>query len=548
VIPVDEVAQLEPERRPQSKDTVETDGLTLDDDEQAAFDHVDSKLEESASSFNGSLFLMPIPGAMVTERVVAKLKKLWESGGWIVEAFRTDDGGWLMAFARPRGNVPSLTRVTAALQARMDDVAPAATPDGSSARDPKTSSPLLLRMPTRGRPSQALQVLARYRELAESHVAIEVVIDEDDDTMMDPMVLERLCALDCTIAVGRHSSKIDAVNGGRVDDWEILVLASDDMCPVVPAWDRRIVEQMDRHFPMRDGLVYFNDGYQKDHHREGPILCTLPIMGRHFWELFGYVYYPGYGSLFSDDEQTRVAHAMKRAVFVDDIIIEHRHHAAGKAPHDGLYQYNDGKWGVADRLLFETRLQKNFEMLPMLLSILICSTPARAPMLRRLVGFLRAQIRAEGLQRQVEICVDIDRGEVTIGQKRQRLLERAVGQWIAFVDDDDWVDALYVRRVVEALRSDPDCVSLNGVLLTNGEDPQRFEHALKYETWETVGGVHLRCPNHLNAVRRQLALEVGFASKNFGEDADYSMRLRPLLKTQVDVGAAPLYFYFWRRK
>lgn len=169
-------------------------------------------------------------------------------------------------------------------------------------------------------------------------------------------------------------------------------------------------------------------------------------------------------------------------------------------------------------------------------------------MLDRLVNYLRAEIRGIMMPRWVEILVDIDAGAVSIGEKRQRLLERARGKYVAFIDDDDWVACDYVRRVLSALATEPDCASLVGVMTTNGENPERFEHALKYETWTKVGDVHVRCPNHLNAVRRELALKVGFVAKSFGEDADYSMRLRPLLKTEGSTGDAPLYFYWYRSK
>lgn len=548
MIPADEVAPLAPEH---SETVVETENLLLDDEEQMTFDFIDSDLDRDAAKFTGSVFLKAVPPGMATDKVIAKLKKMWERGGWIVEAFHTEDGGWLMAFGRMRGTVASKV-VKAALEKR--DVTPIESQENIVAHklglQPNTSCPLLVRMPTRGRPDQALEVLARYRELAESHVKIEVVIDDDDVTMNNSQVLQRLCELDCIVTTGRHKNKIAAVNGGRVDDWAILALASDDMVPAVQGYDQRIVEEMDRHFPLRDGLIYFNDGYNKDHmHDRQNVLCTMPIMGRHFWELFGYVYYPGYGSLYSDDEQTQVAWAMRRAAFIDEVIVEHRHHAAGKAAFDALYEHNDGKWGAADAQLFELRRQKNFEMPKVWLSLLICSTPERAPMLRRLVAWLRAQIRGFNCAHAVEIVVDDSGTAVSIGEKRQRLLSRAVGEYVAFIDDDDWVAYDYVERVLRAVvGGGPDCASLVGLMTTDGENPERFEHALKYSKWETVNGVHVRCPNHLNAVRRELALKVGFPSKNFGEDADYSMRLRELLKTEASTGDEPLYFYWYRSK
>ncbi len=85
-------------------------------------------------------------------------------------------------------------------------------------------------------------------------------------------------------------------------------------------------------------------------------------------------------------------------------------------------------------------------------------------------------------------------------------------------------------------------------MTVDGENPQRFEHSIKYDGWYTKDGVHYRTPNHLSVVRCELARKVGFVSKNVGEDHDYSMRLRPLLKTEASTGETPLYFYFYRPK
>lgn len=555
MIPVDEVEVVSSEHR-RIGEVIEVDMLALSDDEQVAFDFVDAQLDAQALSLQCDMFVASIPSTMASDRVVGALKLAWEAGGWIAGAFPVGGG---YQFVLARGRVDSSSMVAKALKIREENDFPLASTSVTrvvvEGREPKMSTPLLVRMPTRGRPEQALRVLQRYRSMAQSHVAIEVVIDTDDEMMNCALVLQQLCDLDVVITVGNHKSKIEAVNGGRVDDWSILVLASDDMCPVVQGYDARIVEEMNKHFPLRDGALNFNDSYNRDHVRSGqPILNTLPIIGRHLWEQFGYVYHPSYGSLYVDDEFTELMTQMRRLVFIDDVIIEHRHYAAGKAPKDVLYTHNDDKWGALDKQLFEQRSQLRqpnsqfaFDAPPLLLSILICSTTARRASFNRLVGHLRAQMRA--WPRQVELVVDIDDGEKTIGQKRNGLLERAVGTYVAFVDDDDWVSHDYVDRIVTALiDNEADCVSLEGIITTDGENPERFTHSIEHDHWYSASGVHFRSINHLNAVRRSIALKVGFPSKNFGEDHDYSRALRPFLKSEANTGNSPLYYYWYRSK
>jgi hypothetical protein len=46
----------------------------------------------------------------------------------------------------------------------------------------------------------------------------------------------------------------------------------------------------------------------------------------------------------------------------------------------------------------------------------------------------------------------------------------------------------------------------------------------------------------LNPIKRKIALSVGFLDISVGEDYDYSLRLKPLLKTEVYI-KTPIYFY-----
>ncbi len=397
---------------------------------------------------------------------------------------------------------------------------------------------LLVRMPTRSRPEQALEVLTLYRAMAGIPITIEVIIDEDDESMMAAPVLQRLAALGCIVTVGQHKTKVEACNGGKVDEWDILLLASDDMCPTANGYARRIVEEMEKAWPHLDGAMYFFDGVRKD-------LVTLPIFGRRFYDRFQYVYHPAYKSLWCDTEQTELWTAMGRLKCVEEMIIEHRHHVWGKADNDALYARNDALFS-ADKEIYERRKQRGFDYTPPTLAVCIATLPERAPRLKQLVDELYRQRARLTPQGQVEIV--IDNGLGTVGEKRQRLLERAKAHFVAFVDDDDLVAWDYLQRIVDALHGSPeaDCVAITGVMTTAGATPERFIHSLDVTEWKkNDDGVYLRGINHLCPVRRELALKAGFPAANHGEDFDYSRKLQPLLKSQTTTGDAPLYYYLF---
>jgi hypothetical protein len=572
MISVGEALEIAAGRAPSPPQPIE-----LTEAEKLRFDYVDATIEAGIyKGFFGEMFDFRLPvihegGVFGTPALVGALKRHYEDGGWsvaVIPRYREDAEvlseivEWQFVFA-------PTSRTVVSDQAKTPPTMPPVAKVESVPAAPDRR--LLLRMPTRGRPIQALQVLELYRRMAGVPVIIEVVLDGDDQSMLNAVVLQRLAALDCVVTVGWHMTKVEACNGGRVTEWDVMALTSDDMVPVRDGFAVRILEKMETHWPHLDGALFFDDGFQHGQ------LCTLPIMGKRFHAQRGFVYAREYKSLWCDREQTESWSQLGRLVYVDERIIEHRHHLWGRAEKDALYERNDA-YESGDKAVYhgrrETRrahAQFGFDSPPLWLSILICSVPERRARLRRLLVELWNQIlhsedagpiisnpqggwmwnkilHSEDAQK-AEILVD-DRVEPTIGEKRQALVQRARGHFVAFIDDDDGVSPWYIERVVRALQDNPeaDCASLVGVMTTNGGAPERFEHSIKYEDWgRTSNGLHVRCPNHLNAIRRELALQVGFQAKSHAEDFDFSNRLRPLLSKEASTGDDPLYFY-WTSK
>lgn len=184
----------------------------------------------------------------------------------------------------------------------------------------------------------------------------------------------------------------------------------------------------------------------------------------------------------------------------------------------------------------------------MKLSILMCSLVSRAGMAAPLCAMLNAQLTDE-----CELLADVDEGEASIGQKRNRLLQRAAGEWICYVDDDDSVPADYISQILAALETSPDCVGFNLAYYVDGKPKGTAIHSLRYERYaerRAPGGMKIyeRTPNHLNPIRRDLALQAGFTEKNHGEDTDFAVKVRPLLKTEVFIDQVMYHYFFDSKK
>lgn len=200
---------------------------------------------------------------------------------------------------------------------------------------------------------------------------------------------------------------------------------------------------------------------------------------------------------------------------------------------------------------FNSPTQANWERLIVSngkkLSILIPSLNRRKHYLDRLMGILDPQTNHE-----VEILINVDDGEKSIGTKRNELLMQATGDYVAFVDDDDIVEPYYVEEILKAVETGPDVVGIHLLHVEDGTLRGLTYHSLKYtHWWDEVNNEqpHLRNyyrnPNHLNPIKREYALQVGFPEINFGEDKDYSYNILKYLKTEMYIDK-PVYHYLVR--
>ena len=153
---------------------------------------------------------------------------------------------------------------------------------------------------------------------------------------------------------------------------------------------------------------------------------------------------------------------------------------------------------------------------------------------------------------EIEVVVDLDDGQKTVGRKRNDLLVKAKGKFVSFVDDDDAITPAYLPRILDTIDNEPkiDCVGIRGTMNVDGKPHAEFVHSIQCAGWYTGGdGTYYRTPNHLNPIRRDLALDTMFnPSLSIGEDIDYSTRLRPLLVRERMIDEVVYIYNFVQRK
>ena len=218
---------------------------------------------------------------------------------------------------------------------------------------------ILIKFPTRGRRDTFFNVLDIYYQLATNldDIEFQITIDDDDKSMNNYNVLEKLKTyktLKYTLGVSKN--KIDAVNRNIIiGDWDIILLASDDMIPKVKGYDNIIRNKMTELYPDTDGVLWFNDGNQ------GNKLNTLCILGKKYYERFNYIYHPDYTSLWADNEFMDVANLLNKQTYFNDVIIRHEHPDVGFGQRDFVH-FDNIKFDYIDKDIYLKRKSNNFNI------------------------------------------------------------------------------------------------------------------------------------------------------------------------------------------
>ncbi len=413
---------------------------------------------------------------------------------------------------------------------------------------------LLIKLPTRSRPEKFFKTLDTFYEKLSNKVPYHFLIscDLDDKSMNQDKIKEMLREYpNLSFYFGHHDSKVAAYNADMEshNDFDVVLVVSDDMEPVVDGYDQIIMDRFLKEFPDLDGVLNFNDG-----HASAEKCNTMPIIGRTFYERFGYIYQPLYKSLFCDSELTLVSRMLAKEAIYDDVIVRHNHPIFDANPSwDQLYQRNNAFWDV-DQKTFVHRRYNNFEITDSMMqkiftkdwSILICTLEKRAKSFNFIYNKLKKQINDAGLTDKIEVLYLKDDGQASVGYKRNELMKKSKGLYTCFIDDDDDVHDNYIQMIHEKLKMNPDCVSLKGVITFNGQSPQLFIHSLKYTDYFEKDSTYYRPPNHLNVIKRCFGIQCFFPEKNFGEDAIWSLDLLKLglVKKEEEI-TQPYYFYLF---
>jgi len=151
---------------------------------------------------------------------------------------------------------------------------------------------------------------------------------------------------------------------------------------------------------------------------------------------------------------------------------------------------------------------------------LIPTIPGREERLQTLIKRIRHMCSVHEIK--VEICLNFDNREKSVGLKRQTLLQSAQGKYMSFVDDDDELTDFYFEDLKATIEGAYECMRLRGSIT-----PYTFTHSIAnvITGFMARGEEFLRPPNHLNPMMTEIAKFIPFKDATRGEDLDWTLTL-----------------------
>jgi len=210
--------------------------------------------------------------------------------------------------------------------------------------------------PSRGRVVMSNETISKWIISASKTIPIEYIlsVDETDPELINYIkgfealkILLENNNVSLSIVINPNITAIEAINVAAKQTVNDLIIVVSDDFDCFPNWDLFLQERLNNK---SDYIVKTSDGLQ-------PILITLPIMDRVYYNRFGYVYYNEYKHMFCDTEMTDVGHLLGKVVDLqsNDFIFRHNHYSTGGMIKDIINEKNDLTWIQGEELYYSRK-------------------------------------------------------------------------------------------------------------------------------------------------------------------------------------------------
>jgi hypothetical protein len=183
-----------------------------------------------------------------------------------------------------------------------------------------------------------------------------------------------------------------------------------------------------------------------------------------------------------------------------------------------------------------------------LLSILIPTVYGRESELNKLLDRIKLCNSLVPHDTDIQVIVERDNKEMSIGEKRELLYRRASGLFSWQIDDDDSISEDALAEIFKAIEQEPDCITFEESVTIDGKY-SRSNFSLKYKEWKGDGNTLLedgfqyqRSPFYKCVIKTEIARNVPFPKIRYNEDEQWSILLMPYISSEVHIDKQ-LYIY-----
>lgn len=170
----------------------------------------------------------------------------------------------------------------------------------------------------------------------------------------------------------------------------------------------------------------------------------------------------------------------------------------------------------------------------MILSILIPSIPERKNKLDNLLNELNRQKKSYEVEILTSVTNKYIEGGLSVGAKRDLLVQKAKGKYLCFLDDDDYLSPDYLDSIIEYTKQNTDVITFKSFFKCDTYW-SIVDMDLRYENEDCKEEYFKRCAWHVCPIRTNIAKTERFNDINYGEDWDWMQRILPKLTTHIKI-------------
>lgn len=213
---------------------------------------------------------------------------------------------------------------------------------------------ILFNFASRSRPDKFKRVVRNIAGLVLSDNYEIVAKIDDDDPLKGQYVFNNPKV---KFAYGLSENKIHAINRDiPKEGWDIIVDVSDDF-----VFSKKGFDNVIRKYCGPDDCLHFPEPFANKQSRlnRNDDIIIMAVMGKNYFDRFGYIFNPAYKSLFCDNELTAVAKLTGAYKLINQQIFYHAHPQAGFGKADEQTKFTESFWNE-DGAVYNERKEKGF--------------------------------------------------------------------------------------------------------------------------------------------------------------------------------------------